>query len=622
MPRSLQPWHTLAVFACIAATAAQAQPPAQSKSSQQPAQSGITLHAQARLVVLDVVVTDARQNPVHNLTAANFTVLEKNAPQRIISFEEHSAISPAEAAKAAPTPTLPPGIFTNYSPVPPGSAVNVLLLDALNTPMRDQAYVRDQLKQYLNHARPDVRIAIFGLTTRLDLLQGFTSDPELLKSFVNKKLPKASPLLDDQAGGGGQPESLSDTLSNFGDPNMETLISNMQQFEAEQQTFKIQLRTRYTLDAMNQLARYLSGIPGRKNLIWFSGSFPLNIMPDGDLADPFAAAASSEDEFRETANLLTLSQVAVYPVDARGLMVSPVFSAANSGSKYARNPAAFSKDQSKFLQQTAEEHMTMDQMAEATGGHAFYNTNGLSQAVAKAIDSGSNYYTITYSPTNTKWDGRFRKIDIRLNQPGYTLAYRRGYYAVAPGDGPQKEDVAATLASNAPFTYDPMRAAMMHGGPDPTEIIFKARVLPLSGQTETQPAPGNALNPHIQTKGPYRRYAVDIAADPRALLAPSVGSYSGTIQFLTYVYDRDGNIVNMVDNKIRADLTPAAFEASLHTGLHWRQEISVPTKGSYFLRIGIHDLTGNRVGAIEVPVAAVRNLPPLSASTDPAPAGH
>ncbi|HEU5341672.1 VWA domain-containing protein [Edaphobacter sp.] len=622
MLRLLQPWHTLAVLACTTVAAAQAQPPVQSKSPQQPAQSGITLHAQARLVVLDVVVTDARQNPVHNLTAANFTVLEKNAPQRIISFEEHSAMPAAEAAKAAPMPTLPPGIFTNYTIVPPGSAVNVLLLDALNTPMRDQAYVRDQLKQYLNHARPDMRIAIFGLTTRLDLLQGFTSDPDLLKAFVNKKLPKASPLLDDQVGGGGQPEQLSDTLSGFGDPNMATLISNLQQFEAEQQTFKIQLRTRYTLDAMNQLARYLSGIPGRKNLIWFSGSFPLNIMPDGDLADPFAAVASSEKEFRETANLLTLSQVAVYPVDARGLMTSPVFNASNSGNRYARNPAAFSKDQAKFLQQTAEEHMTMDQMAQATGGHAFYNTNGLSQAVAKAIDSGSNYYTITYSPTNTKWDGSFRKISIRMDQPGYTLAYRRGYYAVAPGDGPQNEDVAATLASNAPFTYDPMRTAMMHGGPDPTEIIFKARVLPLDSQLEDQLARGNALNPHIQTKGPYRRYAIDLAADPRVLLSPSSGTYQGTVQFLTYVYDRDGNIINLIDNKIRANLTPAAYVQSLHTGLHWRQEISVPAKGNYFLRIGIHDLIGNRVGAIEVPVAAVSNLPSLSASTDPAPAGH
>ncbi|HET6170489.1 MAG TPA: VWA domain-containing protein, partial [Terracidiphilus sp.] len=433
------------------------------------------------------------------------------------------------------------------------------------------------------------------------------------------------PLLDDQVGGGGQPDSLSDTMSNFGDPSMASMISNMQQFEAEQGAFQIQLRTRYTLDAMNQLARYLSGIPGRKNLIWFSGSFPLNILPDGDLSNPFAVVGDSEEEFRETANLLTVGQVAVYPVDARGLMTSPVFSASNSGSKYARNPAAFGKDQMKFLQQTAAEHMTMDRMAEETGGRAFYNTNGLSQAVAKAVEAGSNYYTLTYAPTNTKWDGNFRKIEIRLRQPGVTLAYRHGYYAIDPGTRPGNETDPATIAANAPFAFNPMPAAMMRGGPDPTQIIFKARVLPASSTTEEQIVRGNVLNPALKTKGPYRRYTIDIAADPRAVLFASTdGHYRGALQFVTYVYDQDGNIVNLVDDKTHANMDAAAYAEFLRRGIPWHQEISVPAKGDYFLRIGIHDLTGDRVGAVEVPVAAVRGLPPVAAlaGEPPAAVGH
>lgn len=616
MLRSFQPWCVLATLACASLAFGQSQPP----------QSGITLHAGARLVIVDVVVTDGHQNPVHNLTASDFTLLEKGVSQQIRSFEEHTAPSAAEAAKLGPLPSLPKGIFTNYTPVPPGSAVNILLLDALNTPMKDQAYVHYQLEQYLKHAAPGTRIAIFGLTTHLTLLQGFTSDPAVLKAFVSKKNPQASPLLSD-AVSGIDSDNMVDSFSSFGnDPSMADVMANMQQFDAVQQAFKQQMRAQYTLDAMNQLARYLSGIPGRKNLIWFSGAFPLNIMPNGDLSDPFAAVASSEDEFRETTNLLTLSQVAVYPVDARGLQTSPVFDASVSGSKYARNPGAFAAANAKFLQQNAEEHMTMAQMAEATGGHAFYNTNGLSQAVAKAIDSGSNYYTIAYSPTNMKWDGGFRKIEIRTDKPGLTLAYRRGYYAVPPGDRPGKAVDPATVAANAPFGRDPMRAAMMRGGPDPTEIIFKARVLPVTASTEEQPATGNLLNPNIKTKGPFVRYAIDIAADPRVMLTTTPqGYHEGAAQFLTYVYDQDGNIVNLVDNKTRANLPPEAYAQSLKVGLHWHQEVSVPAKGNYFLRIGIHDLTGDRVGAIEVPVAAVKNLPPLAAppATSPtAGAGH
>jgi len=364
-----------------------AQTPAQQPAPSQPVP---TIKAGTQIVIVDVVVTDAKNQPVRNLKASDFTVLENNVSQPIRNFEEHTALSAADAAKLPPMPKMPPGIFTNYTPAPASSAVNVLLLDTLNTPMKDQSFVRDQLKKYLKSAQPGARTAIFGLTSRLYLLQGFTSDPEILKTVLNQKDLKSSPLLDDPVGGGTGPESMSDMMSDSmgNDPSAAQVVANLQQFEAEQQSFQLQLRARYTLDAMNQLARYLSGIPGRKNLIWFSGSFPISILPDGDLQNPFAVVADSEDEFRETTNLLSASQVAVYPVDARGLMSSPSYSATNSGSKYARNPTAFAKDETKFFQQTNAEHSTMLQMAEQTGGHAFINTNGLSQAVASAVDSG------------------------------------------------------------------------------------------------------------------------------------------------------------------------------------------------------------------------------------------
>src|SRR5580704_4099348 len=380
------PGAAFSALAFITLAPAQTPQPAQSATTtQEPSKSGVTLHSATQLVIVDVVVTDSQQNPVHNLSASDFTLLEKNVPQQIKHFEEHKALPAAEAAKLQPVPRMPPGVFTNYSPLPLSGTVNVLLLDALNTPMQDQAYVRDQLRKYLKNASPGARVAIFGLTSRLILLQGFTSDPELLKTAIDQKTPRASPLLNDAVGGGGAPEPLSDTLSSFGnDPGLADVIANLQQFEAQEQSFQLQLRARYTLDALNQIARSLPGIPGRKNLIWFSGSFPINILPDGDLQNPFAIVASAEEEFRETTNLLTASQVAVYPIDARGLMTSPNLSAANSGSKYVRDPTRFSKDEAKFFQQTADEHSTMLQMAEETGGRAFINTNDLSQAVAES----------------------------------------------------------------------------------------------------------------------------------------------------------------------------------------------------------------------------------------------
>lgn len=590
-----------------------------SKSSTTP-----TLRANTQLVIVDVAVTDSHHQPIHNLKASDFVVLEDNVSQNIKAFEEHaSAKVPAtESAKPLQIPSLPPRVFTNYSPVPAKETLNVLLLDTLNTPLRDQVFVRAQIKQYLKNAPAGTRIAIFGLATRLYLLQGFTSNPDILRAAVDEKnSSKASPVLNDAVGGGNGAVPLSqqydEGFGGLGDKQVTAVVADLKQFEAEQQSYQLQLRARYTLGALNQLARYLSGLQGRKNLIWFSGSFPINILPDGDLKNPFAIVASSEDEFRATVNLLARSQVAVYPVDARGLVGSPTLSAANSintslNGSYARNPANFGKDENRFYEQMADDHSTMLRMAEQTGGHAFINTNDLSRAVSDVVENGSNYYTIAYSPANTKWDGRYRKIQVRMPQQGFNLAYRRGYYADAPQASRRSSAVTAIQPTNQ---YDPIRAAMMHGAPDPTQIIFQVRVVPASSSTEDKLAPGTAAGPDSsKLKPPYRRYNIIFAADPRHIhfTQSAEGNYIGQIQFVTFVYDQDGQFITRAGNEVHTNLPSSEYAALFRGGLHFVQQISVPDKGNFSFRIGVHDMDGDQVGAVELPVAAVRNLPPES----------
>jgi VWFA-related protein len=606
----------------------------------QPAQSQVTtLRAGTQLVVVDVVVTDKSQNPIRNLKASDFALLEGGQPQQIKSFEEHTS----QPGKPIPSmPTFPPGIFSNYTPVPTGGAVNILLVDTLNTPALDQIRLHDQFHKYLKTSTPGAPIAIFGLTTKLLLLQSFTSDPELLKAAVDKMNIKNSPLI--ARVDGGNTTNLSDQLASLhGDTALGNdtappranspasvdaqFIGDMKQFEAQQTSFQLQLRAKYTLDAINELSRYLAGIPGRKNLIWFSGSFPLNILPDETIIDPSMVVASSEDEYRETTNLLTRAQVAVYPIDVRGAMTSPNMDVSQS-EPYTDNPTRFASDQLKFHRETALENLTMIRMAEDSGGHAFINNNDLVDAVNKAVAAGSHYYTLTYSPSDTNWNGNFRKIQVKLQQSGVTLAYRRGYYANDP-NGPS---VATHLTSKtrkdsataAPRT-DPMHVAMMRGAPQPTEITLKARVLPASTEPEAELAKDNTLNPSSDVKGPYRRYAIDIAADPSSISiqrAPD-GNYHALLQFLTYVYDQNGNLLNVESNPVRATYSPTVYRQILHTGIPYHEEISVPLKGPYFIRIGLHDLATNHIGAVEVPVDAVKNLPPIATAAytePPAPA--
>jgi len=587
-----------------------------------------TIRTSSDLVVVDVVASDSQQNPVHQLTATNFTVLEDGKPQTVKIFEEHQTQT---SAPLPPAPKLDPGMFTNYSIAPANGALNILLLDKLNTPMDAQSVVRDQVLKYLKDVPPGTRIAIFSLTTQLRLLQGFTTNPEVLRALVQTKKGNqgASPLMNN-AMEGDQPgaddpmyDTEADVLGN--DPDAAMILANLQQFEVELQSFQLQLRARYTLDALNQLARYMSSLPGRKNLIWFSGSFPVNILPDPDILslstppskvpgaftpDPFTGVASAEDEFRETVDLLARSEVSVYPIDARGLMVAPMLSVTQSGSTMNRKPNGFANANTKFFQQTSEEQGTMLQMAQATGGKAFVNTNGLKEAVQKAINAGSNYYTIAYTPTDRKWNGDYRKIQIKLDRPGVTLAYRRGYFADDPNAPAHRNQ--AQNAKPDPNQYSALRTAMLHGGPEPTELIFAASVRPASTDTEATLVPGNQAGKKVS--GPYRRYAVTFITSPKEVnwtVAPD-GAHHCTLEFMTFVYDGDGMLLNTQSNGIGAAVPDAKFAALESGNLRYVQQISVPAKGEYYLRLGLRDAATDHVGAVELPVAEVAKLPPVA----------
>jgi VWFA-related protein len=204
--------------------------------------------------------------------------------------------------------------------------------------MADQSYLRSELQQYVKTAKPGTRIAILGLSRRLFLRQGSSSDSQILKDVVEHKLtPRASSLLDDAVGSGTTPDAPSDLAASAmagmdGGGSAGIVVSSMQQFEAEQKAFQTQLRIQYTLDAFNVLEHYLSAFSGRKNLIWFSGSFPINILPAPGLNNPFAVMEDNDPQFRETTSLLSRAQVAVYPVNARALRADPTFSAAASKS--------------------------------------------------------------------------------------------------------------------------------------------------------------------------------------------------------------------------------------------------------------------------------------------------
>ncbi len=586
-----------------------------------------TLRANAQLVVVDVVVLDKNKQPVHGLKAEDFTLLEGGTPQAFKSFEEHVAPTAADAAKLTAPAKLPAGIFSNFAPALANGPLNILLLDRLNTPIANQAEMQVQINEFLATARPGQRMAIFGLTDHLMLLQGFTDDPQLLRAAVVQGGYSTSPLRDDKIGELGNSESqkpsdiAADALAASGLSGREAagMVGMLKKFETLNTAAQTQLRVQFSLDALNALARYLAAFPGRKNLIWFSGSFPVDILPDlnkNNSLDAFDGVASKNKEFQETIALLSRNQVAVYPIDARGIASDPSVSAANIATSSGLNgrPAVGGTTLENMIttgEKQDDERAMMYAMADKTGGKAAVNTNGLRQAVEDAITNGSNYYTIAYSPSNANGNGAFRSIQVKLKEQGYNLSYRKGYFA---DDTDALGGAKGGVASAGNSASHAMALALTHGGPTPTQLMFTARVLPVSAATEEKLAPGNKAG--SGDKAPYRRYRVDFAIDPRAIsfnLTPD-GNRHAVLEFVTHVYDAEGNLVDSIGSSINANVIPAAYAQFQQSGVPYHQEVSVPAKGEYFLRIAMRDAGADHVGAIELPVASVRDLPPVEAA--------
>lgn len=503
-------------------------------------QSQTTLRSNTRLVVVDVVAIDGKGEPVTGLTADDFAVQENGTPQKISTF----TFQHPEETEAASVSPLPPNMVSN-APSFHSGVLDVIVFDSVNGDFRAQAYAREQLMKFFSSATLDRPVAIFALETRLRVLQDFTQDATALKTAIEKYK---------QIVQSAQTESFTSRESPF------TTFGNYHTNERNIQT---------TLNQLNVLAKILAGYPGRKNLIWLSESFPLDLYPDSvlpagvSIADvaatstgapikvPPSAFASMVDQgynkdfatqVKKLAESMMSAQVAVYPVDAAGI----------------------GKDEHQASLQTAND------LAERTGGKAFHNTNDLSGSMRASIDDGSTYYTLGYYPENKKWDGQFRVIQIKASHPGVTLRYRLGYYALDPGKHTKDEMDQA----NEDFVR-----SLQVDSPAATAVRFKAGVYPPSGQTKNKLVVNFAVDPHT--------VLFDRGAD---------GMEHASVSCLVWAYgkNKDKPIMSRLDTA-KADLKPEVYAQMMRQYFPCKQELDLKP-GTYTLRLGVLDHNSNLMG--------------------------
>jgi len=526
------------------------------------------LRVKTRLVLVDVVARDSKGAPVTDLKQDDFTVLEDGKEQKIRIFKFKGVSEPSAPIQQ---PMSQPNGVDNLPRFQSDRALNVILLDALNTDRVNQAYMRDAMIKYLEKLPENEPIAVYLLGDKLRLLQDFTTDPATLKEVVRSFKGKNSRYLNVSADG----TAVDPLLPGIAQSVPAQMAAQIRLFQDQLTVNLLDQRVEITLAALRSLARTLSGYPGRKNLVWIGESFPFAVMLNNITSKSSLTDRNYSPEIARTGNLLSDAQVAIYPVDVSGV-AGPINikSDTNAGGTGDHLDA----------------HATMNDLAERTGGRAFYNINYVEEAVRESINDGSTYYTLGYYPENRDWNGAFRKIQIKLQRNGVKLRYRIGYFAAD----------STTFAKLNPKKKDEdFDEALRLSVPIATALPFKAMVVPPSAQT------GNKV-------------IVNFGADPHAL------SFSETDQGLKQVdmlcavrvfarKDLDKPLATEA-RQMGGALNPEAYEKVMKSYFPCRDQLALEP-GSYVLRLGVRD---NETGLIGTATATL-TVPAESTSAGPAP---
>jgi VWFA-related protein len=547
-----------------------------------PQSSAPTIQVYARETVVDVTVTDAHGNPVHNLTQSDFTIKEDGKPQSIKSFREFGVATPSPDH---PPRKLPPNVYTNLQPPPAAGALNIILLDGLNTAPPDatnpsqlalstsiQLHVRQDAAKYLKSMPAGTRVAILGLAQNLRILQGISSDPALLSAAV-------------------------DTMQ----MDLDGRASTRAEWCTQQD-----VRNRATLEALQQIASDLTPIKGKKNLIWFSAGFPTITDPAVNQQPTCNAARGPvlhgvEDQtagLLRTYALLNAAQIAVYPIGAR----TPGLAIENPVGPGLVDPIA----PKIYLRDVGWEEGSFESMAEATGGAAYYNSNDLAGLLAKAVDRGANYYTISYVPPGENYDNGHHSIKVEVDQPGLHLAYRQSYDAVDPAT--IRPTPGLTLAAYAPAAPIDMLSAMGRSMPTFTQLLFDVEVQPAPAPAPNSPAASTSqpvigvLDPKL-TGQPLTRYTFQysVPASQIAFSADPSGVHHGALEFDLAAYDADGKLLTSLSQTVNMPLSDDRYRDFIKGSFRFPQQLDLPPS-TLFLRIGVHDPTSNKIGTLELPI--------------------
>jgi VWFA-related protein len=544
-----------------------------------------TLRVTTRLVNVNVVVTDALGNPVKDLTQDDFTPLDDGQPQKIAFF---SAI---DNERATSTSSLPgPDSYTNRPTdygAPPSSTI--LLFDTLNSRWTSQGYGLHLIRKFLRQVEPQDHIGIYVLGDDLKVVHSFSHDASDLVEAIRR-------YDEEQAHSSAKSATQEEST---GDPTLDRFLSgkdNRYRFELDSRIAKgpyradkLALATQMTTASIEEIARQLSSVEGRKTLIWVTDSIgPVGIYDDNDLDEYLQRLRSDTGlklpsirtwenglDVERMIRLINAAGIAVYTVDARGLETVDLGFRDRPNAVPIASPDAPVKD---LTARTPEPIVALLELASRTGGRAFFNRNDLETGIRRAQDDARFTYNLAYAPGHNHWKGEWHKIQVQVNRPGLIVLARSGYFAL----------------------------------PDPHPVPLKNR-FEFFSQIAASPIESTqlALSVHIATTSSAKGPKIDakVHLNPQSMLTEvDNGHRKGSFEVMFMQLDNKNKLLDATQKDVEADLDSQEYATITQKG--WDLSAQLNSKpGATLLCVIIHDKASDAAGSIRIPLARYSPAP-------------
>jgi VWFA-related protein len=608
----------LAILACSAAlvliswtTVLRAAPQSQAPPPPPPAKTQVSpddattqasrpaLRVVQQMVQVDIIAKDQNGKPIQNLKQSDFTVYDNGRKQDISFFSMET-----DQTRYLPRPQLTPGTYSNLIEQKEGVPGNltILLLDFLNTQHADIAYAKERIIKLLHDMKPDDRVAVYVLSGRLYVLHDFTSDMTALTQVVKKyNTVDSADAIDSQFRpvwtGVSPADVAADAFVNEASQNMSD-FANIDRASTTTNVFEI-------------IAQHMMRLPGRKNLIWVSGSFPFSMNTDksgnstnlayevpgspvvapaayamfggGNVVGPAGSSPlipatpgmyiyenrSFTDEIMRATRALASANIAVYPVDPRGLIGANGVETVNA-SGVGFGPTMFNNSTS--LYNLSPNFDTMKTLASQTGGVAYYNNNDIGGEVRQAMEDSRISYMLAFYPAADDGKGKFHNIKIKVDRPGIELRYRNGY-------------------TPKPLNYS--------GIVDNSAIEREAMASPLDatglGMTVHTSTVRDATTPTVALRINLEENDVSFKFDDER--------ETGQVEVMLVQYDTEGTAIWVETSKVKMRLVRDMYAKVRKEGLQFGRNLPLKP-GAVELKVIACDDKSSTIGSVSIPLAA------------------